>query len=332
MPTLTSPLFAVVIGAGIAGARHAAAQKALGSKVGVYDLNSATAKKLAEKHKYLLFSTLEEAIAWADVVHVCTPDNAHLEAIQVAVELGKAVLCEKPLTDSWSEAQKLLEIVKKNNGVCVVGNNYRLTNAFQYLKKQIAKDRSPIISMEATYLHNMRQYLKETPWRAEQNFLYGGAIHAIDLLCWMAQEPVIAVQGFASKISVIDSPFPQDYRITLQFKSGYSAHVWANAGAVLPIHKTDLNVYTENTTYISDNKSEYLKIYSKNNPYKEFVLKNISVNMTVDEEVKIMNDWLTGKRKDHAPLPEIEEAVSILKILDAIERSIAEKKVVRLKK
>lgn len=51
-----------------------------------------------------------------DMVYVATTHNFHYENCKAAIELGKGVLCEKPITDNFLDAKKLFDIAN-NNGV-----------------------------------------------------------------------------------------------------------------------------------------------------------------------------------------------------------------------
>jgi len=44
-----------------------------------------------------------------DAVYVCTPNAAHLETVEAAAELGKPVLCEKPMEASTERAEAMVE-------------------------------------------------------------------------------------------------------------------------------------------------------------------------------------------------------------------------------
>src|SRR5207248_11639297 len=50
-----------------------------------------------------------------DAVIVAIPDHMHAFATVAAMQLGKHVYCEKPLTHSIWEARRVAEIVKKMN-------------------------------------------------------------------------------------------------------------------------------------------------------------------------------------------------------------------------
>jgi len=56
-----------------------------------------------------------------DAVHICTPNVTHYQMAKDALQAGKHVLCEKPVTISVEEAQELVALARKTglrNGVC----------------------------------------------------------------------------------------------------------------------------------------------------------------------------------------------------------------------
>ncbi|WDF64587.1 Gfo/Idh/MocA family protein [Flavobacterium sp. KACC 22763] len=50
-----------------------------------------------------------------EVVYIATPHNSHAELSIKALESGKHVLCEKPMSLSYQDAQRMIEASKKNN-------------------------------------------------------------------------------------------------------------------------------------------------------------------------------------------------------------------------
>ena len=330
--TKSMPLSALIIGTGIVGKRHALAQKKLGSKVGVFDKSFQKASLFATQHGLSAFDNLDEAIAWSEVVHICTPDHMHIEVAKKAIRAQKVVLCEKPLTDNLKDAYELERYVNKYDAKFVIANNYRLTSTFSEIRKKLQNRKDQILCLQSTYLHNMVEYVRKTPWREKQKFLYGGAIHPIDLVTWIAAEPVVAVQAQEGKIERAKETKEQDFHITLTFLSGLTAHIWANANIILPKNKTDLKVFTSTASYITDNKSGEIKWYSKFSPVKKFSTETVGVNKTIDDEIVILNKWIFGKRKNHEPLPDIHQAVEVIRVVDAIEQSIKKQKTIEIKR
>jgi len=58
-----------------------------------------------------------------DIVHICTPNHLHRDALLSAIAHGKHIYCEKPLTASWAEAEEVR--------AAIVGRVCNLPNARQ---------------------------------------------------------------------------------------------------------------------------------------------------------------------------------------------------------
>ncbi len=56
-----------------------------------------------------------------DAVYIATPHSLHLEQATAALEAGKAVLCEKPITTAPEELEKLQATARKNDAYLVEG-------------------------------------------------------------------------------------------------------------------------------------------------------------------------------------------------------------------
>lgn len=66
-----------------------------------------------------------------DCVMVATPDHWHGIITMDAVQHGKDVYCEKPVTHKFAEGQAIYQEVAKRNGVFQVGSQQRSTKEFQ---------------------------------------------------------------------------------------------------------------------------------------------------------------------------------------------------------
>ena len=60
-----------------------------------------------------------------DLVDVVTPNFMHAPVAIAAIEAGKAVSCEKPISDTLKEARQMAELAKKNKAKTFVWYNYR---------------------------------------------------------------------------------------------------------------------------------------------------------------------------------------------------------------
>jgi len=72
-----------------------------------------------------------------DAINVCTPNETHYEICKEALEAGKHVLVEKPMTLSSAQAYELVELAHKRNLVLSVGHIFRFNNALRTARNLI---------------------------------------------------------------------------------------------------------------------------------------------------------------------------------------------------
>ncbi|MCE6998551.1 Gfo/Idh/MocA family oxidoreductase [Saccharothrix sp. S26] len=97
-----------VVGTGFMGRVHAAAARRAGAEVvaavaGTADGAADAAGGVGAERGYADLHALP-AEAGADVVHVCTPNARHAEAVDVAPAAGAHVICEKPPATGVADA------------------------------------------------------------------------------------------------------------------------------------------------------------------------------------------------------------------------------------
>lgn len=75
-----------------------------------------------------------------DCVVIAAPTSAHFSLAKQALEAGKHVLVEKPMTSTLTEAEKLEVLVKKSGRIFMVGHQYLYNDYIRYLKSEIEKE------------------------------------------------------------------------------------------------------------------------------------------------------------------------------------------------
>jgi myo-inositol 2-dehydrogenase / D-chiro-inositol 1-dehydrogenase len=192
-----------IVGCGYMGQIHANSWATVPEVeiVAVVDADESRADKLATQFKLDCFYTdYLDAIALpaVDVVSVCIPTNLHVEVTVAAAELGKHVLCEKPLTLTLADADQMIAAAAKNNVKLGVGFMRRHSAVVQELKeKLVAGEFGRPVLYNASDVRELRP--KTVMHNAQVN---GGpvidmAVHLIDL--WTTifdSQPVsVAAQG-----------------------------------------------------------------------------------------------------------------------------------------
>lgn len=104
-----------------------------------------------------------------EAVHICTPNVLHYPMSKAALEAGKAVLCEKPLTATVDEARELVDLAKAKGLPNAVNHNLRYYPAVQQIRQMIANgDLGEILSVNGTYYQDWLLYETDYNWRVER--------------------------------------------------------------------------------------------------------------------------------------------------------------------
>jgi predicted dehydrogenase len=179
-----------VIGSGRIGAMRArlAARHPAVRFLGVADTDHDRAQALAKLAGAQLAATdSRELIAHPDVdaVIVSTGEHQHTEPVLQALELGKAVLVEKPIALKLSEADRVLEALGKSSGSLHVGYSRRFKRRYLTAKEQIRLGRLGEVVGVSARLYNTRaqvyQMLDRDPHSTP---VVDSLTYYVDLLGW----------------------------------------------------------------------------------------------------------------------------------------------------
>ncbi len=191
-----------LVGAGMIANYHAKAIKALAAKlnirlVGVLGLTADEAVQFAQKHE-LPFHTDDPEIFFArpdiQVVCIVTPSGAHLEPALRAIAAGKHLIVEKPLEITVERVDALLDAASAAGVKVAAIFQARFSAGARAVKDAIEAGRFGRLCLCSAYVkwHRTAQYY--SGWKGTLALDGGGAvinqaIHAVDLLQWLAGMP-----------------------------------------------------------------------------------------------------------------------------------------------
>ena len=163
-----------VIGAGFMGKVHSEAIRRLGH-VDIVAVAAASPQEAAAfgqsigvdrttgDYKELLADSAIEA------VHVCTPNALHYPVSKAALEAGKAVLCEKPLSLTVAEAQDMVNLAESKGLPNCVNHNLRYYPVVQQMRAMIASgELGEVLVVQGTYSQDWLLYDTDYNWRIEK--------------------------------------------------------------------------------------------------------------------------------------------------------------------
>ena len=192
-----------------------------------------------------------------DAVCIATPDHWHAVQTIMAMDAGKDVYVEKPLTITLHEGRKMVEAQARTNRVAAVGLNRRGSSIYQHLAREIQAGKiGKVTTARAQRTSNMYpngigKLRPETPpsnfdwdmWlgpRASRPYQYNIApyffrwwkdfssqmgnwgVHYMDVIRWMMGETApIAITAHGGKYAVQDDrDIPDTMEVLFEFASG----------------------------------------------------------------------------------------------------------------
>ncbi|HLS31386.1 MAG TPA: Gfo/Idh/MocA family oxidoreductase [Flavobacteriaceae bacterium] len=287
-----------VLGAGHLGKIHLrlAQQSEKYELAGFFDLDKTNAENLVKEFGYHLFDSAEELIAAVDVVDIVTPTLSHFEIAKKALEAGKHIFVEKPITYTYEEAETLMKMAQEKGVKGQVGHVERFNPAFQAVEKMID---GPMF-VEA---HRLAEF---NPRGTDVPVVLDLMIHDIEAVLSVVHSDVAQIN--ASGVSVI-SKTPDICNARVQFENGCVANFTASRISLKSMRKQR---YFQRDAYISidflEKKAEVVRI--EDVPEKP------------DDYAMILQNAEGEKKQISFDNPEIKDNNAILEELDSLADAI----------
>jgi len=248
-------------------------------------------------------------------INICTPNEAHYEICKEALEAGKHVLVEKPMTLNSAEAYELVELAHKQNLVLSVGHLYRFNNALRMARDLIKND----FFGDLFYLS--LQWTTLLPPIQGRDIITDLAPHPFDILNFLLGEwPVkITCKAKAFRRKQLEE---MAYIVT-EFGNNKMAHIelsWLSPGKT-----REVCVMGSNRFMKIDCLSQDVKVF-ENNGFHDLYVKR---NNTIEEELEhfiycIQNNSVVN----HAYLNESNGLLGahVVRLLEIARKSIEEER------
>lgn len=183
--------------------------------VGFYDPDVINGKKVAAEFGYTFFDNINKLIDAVDVVDIVTPTLSHFDCAKKAMEKGKHVFIEKPITNTLQEAEELLLLEKKHQVKGQVGHVERFNPAFTAVKENI---NNPMF----IETHRLAEF---NPRGTDVPVVLDLMIHDIDAILSVVKSEVKQIN--ASGVSVISNS-PDIANARIEFENGCVANLTAS--------------------------------------------------------------------------------------------------------
>ncbi len=231
-----------VVGAGHIGKRHCEmiVRNEEAELVAIADIKEK--KEIGiEKFKAPFFSSIDELLSSDiefDVINIATPNGFHAEQTLKALDKGKHVVCEKPMSLTKADSEKMIyKSLQVSKNIFVVKQN-RYSPPSKWLKEMIENKRLGevyIVKLDC-YWNRDDRYYKKSDWHGDKKkdggTLFTQFSHFVDIMYWLfgdIQKINSLFKDFNHKES---TDFEDSGVVSFEFVNGgigqinYSTSVW----------------------------------------------------------------------------------------------------------
>lgn len=334
------PVVVGIVGAGIMGSQHARIYAELGHArlYGVADIDSAKAEGVAARHGARAFSDYRRLLdaPEVDAIHVATPDHLHVEPVLAALEAGKHVLVEKPLAASVLDARRIVDASRRTGRHVMV--NYTHRWAAPYARAGAAVRSGAIGKPVMVYARKNDALWAATEmmsWTASTSCASYLSTHDIDLVLWFLETDVESVFALGVKGVLAARGIDTEDAIQALVRFGNGAigtfeSCWVLPDSMPTVTDSFIEIVGEKGTIHIDRIHEGLRIATPG----KYEYPKLSLSLEIDGRIRggitsCLEHFVESLRAGEKPQPDAESGLRIVRVSEAIRKSVAEGRLVR---
>ena len=238
-----------------------------------------------------------------DAVVIATPVWSHYELAKKALNNGKHVLLEKPMTSTRAQAAELIEIAEKMGLTLMADHTFLYTGAVQKMKELITDGTLG----QPAYFDSTRINLGL--FQPDVNVLWDLAPHDISILLHLIEDTPISIN--ATGISHTHNGIENIAYMTVNYDSDLIAHFNCSWTSPVKIRHTLIGGDKKMIVYNDLEPSEKVRVYDTGYQHK-----------TDDEKKHVMVDYRTGD----VYIPKISSREALASMANDFVQSIIQKR------
>jgi len=311
-----------VIGSGYWGKNLVRNFSELGALKTVCDLNKDVLQDFKDKYPEIQITTsFEEVLADQEIegVVIATPAVLHHRMVKEALNSGKDVFVEKPLSLNVDEGKELVQISKIKDRILMVGHILQYHPAVLKLHELIKKGELGKIQ----YVYSNRLNLGK--FRTEENILWSFAPHDISVMLMLLNEMPISLASHSG--TYLSKDVADVTLTTMDFPGDVKAHIFVSW--LHPYKEQKLVVVgSEKMAMFDDVSSEKLFLYPHEIEWvdripvpqmKDAVTVEFAMNEPLKEECRHFIQCIESRE---TPKTSGEEGLRVLEVLHASQESL----------
>jgi len=264
-----------------------------------------------------------------DAVVVATPVFTHFPLAKKALENGKHVLIEKPMTSTVAEAEELISLAAQKGLTLMADHTFLYTGAVQKMKELI--DTGAVGTPR--YFDSARINLGL--FQPDVNVLWDLAPHDISILTYLIEEAPVSIN--ATGISHTHNNIENIAYMTVNYDSDFIAHFNCSWTSPVKVRQTLIGGDKKMIVFNDLEPSEKIKVYDTGYNHKTHLDKNTIMvdyrtgdvympKIQLSEALAgVANDFVQSIMQKKKPVANAELGMQVVKILEASQESIKNK-------
>lgn len=262
-----------------------------------------------------------------DVIAICTPVYSHHEIAMAALEEGKHILIEKPMTSTSAQAEELINLAEKKKLTILVDHTFLYTGAVRKIKEIVDSGKIGDIY----YFDSVRVNLGL--FQHDVNVVWDLAPHDISIMDHIIDrraESIVATGADHVGNGIEDVAY-----VTVYYPDNIIAHIHVNWLSPVKIRQTQISGTKKMIVWDDNSPSEKVKVYDK----------GIEVIQTTDQIYNTLIQYRTGDmyspkisqtealrlemehfseciEKGKLPISDGKAGLRVVQILESAEKSI----------
>lgn len=159
-----------------------------------FDVEPEAVAEFMQAHKVPLADTYESVLSDPSVeaVILTTPNGFHEQQLLQAVEAGKQIFCEKPLTLTAAAARRMIAACDQKDLIIGIGHERRFDGSLVELKRRVDEgELGTLLHLEFNASYNLFMGQEQTGWRYDPNqapagMMTGLGVHMTDYMQTLA--------------------------------------------------------------------------------------------------------------------------------------------------
>ena len=261
-----------------------------------------------------------------DAVIICSPTPTHYEIIKKCATHRKHVFCEKPLSFSENEIQKIIKMMRDHKFFIQVGLNRRFDQDFVIAKKKV--DAGLIGDIHTIHITNHDAAIPGFKFlKSSGGMLLDLCIHDFDMLNFLTGEKIkevyvngkVFIEPRLKDIDDIDNAI-----ITLELESGILCSIDSSRQTHYGYDQR-IEIFGSKGIISVENKPESLYYFSNQESTETSKIKHSFIERYKDSYIEELKHFYTCIMSNTKPNPGPENILSAIRVAAAGRKSLETK-------